>query len=111
MQYYSTRVNLNSLGSTATLAKKGRCVVTAVRAINTTAATAYTQIFDAAAITDVTVGTTVPTWVVRSAANDPSDGDGLPTYGIVFELGVVAASTTTALGSTGATQHVRIGIS
>lgn len=100
----------NSVGATAVLVQKGVVQVTAMHALNTTAAAAFVQYFDAAAITDVTVGTTVPLWVLRSPASSISDGDGLPTHGLVFRLGVVVASTTTPTGSTGATQHVRTGI-
>jgi hypothetical protein len=106
--YAATRVNLDSLTSVATLARGGRCILAAVRAINTVAAASYTQLFDAAAAADVTVGTTIPTWVLKAQSSDPSDGDGLPTMGVVFTLGIVAASTTTATGSTSVTQHVRI---
>ena len=105
----SQRVNANSLTGTATLIVGHRCVLTAVRALNTTAAAAYTQLFDAALAADVTLGTTLPDWAVRSDASDPSLGDGLPESGLVFVNGIVAASTTTLLGSTGAIQHVRFG--
>lgn len=108
--YGATSVKLNSLDATKVLARGGRCILVACHAVNTTGAAAYTQLFDAAAIADVTLGTTVPLWVIKSAANDNSAGDGLPTLGLVFTLGIVAASTTTALGLTGATQHVRLGI-
>lgn len=98
----------NSVGSTATLVVGHACTVVAVRAINTTAAAAYVQLFDAASASDVTVGTTVPRWVVASAANSTSDGDGLANGGILFDNGVVIASCTTVTGNTGATQHVRV---
>lgn len=110
MMYGATPIKLNSLAGTATLARGGRCIVVACHAINTLAATSYTQLFDAALATDVTPGTTLPLWVVKSTASDPSAGDGLPTLGLVFTLGVVACSTTTDTGATGAAQHVRIGI-
>ena len=107
---WSDRVQANTVGATAVRMVAGRVVLTAVRAINLTAADAYLQIFDAAAITDVVVGTTIPTWAVQSDASDPSVGDGLPNGGLVFLLGIVVASTTTSTGSTGANQHVRLGI-
>lgn len=110
MMYGATSVKLDSLTGTATLAKSGRCVLVVCHAINTTAATAYTQLFDSATAAAVTPGTTIPLWVVRSAASDPSDGDGLPTLGLVFVNGIVACSTTTDIGATGAVQHVRVGI-
>ena len=103
-------VKSNSLGATATLIQKGPVCVTAVKAINTTGADAYIQLFDAAAAADVTVGTTVPDWVVLSdfGAGLTSLGDGLPTDGLLFKLGVVAASCTTPTGNSAATQHLRV---
>ena len=98
------------MGATAVLLVGHKCTLTAIRAQNTTAADAYLQLFDAALAADVTVGTTVATWWVQSDANDPSVGDGLSNGGLVFENGVVVASTTTATGNSAATQHVRIGV-
>lgn len=106
----STYITIDSLAETVTLAKSGRCVVTLMHAINTTGAAAYIQLFDAAAITEVTLGTTLPVFVLKSAANDPATHDGIPAGGVVFTRGVCAASTTAVLGSTGAAQHVRLGI-
>ena len=100
-------ISSNSMGAIAVLIQGTACTLVAVRAINTTAADAYVQLFDAALAADVTVGTTVPSWAIQSDANDPSIGDGLPTNGIVFRNGIVAASTTTSTGNTGATQHVK----
>ena len=111
MQPGSGVMELNSLTSTAVLAYKGRCQVTAVRQfIGGLAADAYVQLFDAAAVSEVTVGTTVPKWVVMTdfGAGEVSGGDGLPTHGVIFERGVVAASTTTSTGNGTVTTHVRI---
>jgi len=51
----------------------------------------------------------VPDWVVLSdfGVGLVSVSDGLPTNGLSFRLGLVAASTTTPTGNTGATQHAR----
>lgn len=106
---FSQILSSNSLAGTATLLRSGRVAVSWTHAVNTTAAAAYVQLFDAAAASDVTLGTTVPTYVLKSAASDPSEG-ALPHNGLVFALGIVAASTTTATGSTGAAQHVRLGV-
>lgn len=103
-------VESNSLVGTATLIRTGQVFVNFVTAINTTAAAAYIQLFDAAAAADVTPGTTVARLVFKSAANDPMDPPHLPEDGVRFLLGVVAISTTTATGSTGASQHLRVGI-
>jgi hypothetical protein len=107
MQPGSRILSNDSIGNTATLVQKGAMQVTGMLAMNTTAAAAFVQYFDAAAATDVTVGTTTPFWVIRSPASSISDGDGLPTHGLVFTKGVVIASTTTPTGNSGATQHVR----
>ena len=102
-------VKSNSLAGTAVLVQAGALILTAVHAINTTAADAYLQLFDAAAIADVTVGTTIPDWVVMSdfGVGLVSVSDGLPSFGLSFRNGLVVASTTTPINSTGATQHAR----
>lgn len=105
-------ISLLDVGATAVLAKTGPIQVVAVRAFQAAlAADAYVQLFDAAAVTDVTVGTTKPTWVVMTdfGAGEVSGGDGLPTHGLIFRNGLVVASTTTSAGASGSTQQVRIG--
>jgi len=111
MPSYASAVERNSLGATAQLVRSGKCVLNSVRSTNTTGAVAFVQIFDAAAAGDITVGSTIPRWVIEAEASGISAGDGLPEDGLLFENGIVAASTTTNLGNTGATQHVRFGIS
>ena len=102
-------VKSDSLTGTALLIQTKALILTAVHAVNTTGADAYIQLFDAAAAADVTLGTTVPDWVVMSdfGVGLVSVSDGLPTYGLSFRLGIVAASTTTPTGNTGAIQHAR----
>ena len=100
----------DSVDDTLVLVKGHNCTISAIRAINTTAADAFVQLFDAAAVTDVTLGTTLADWVVHSQADEPSLGDGLPTDGVTFRNGLVIASTTTVDGSAAAEQHVRIAI-
>ena len=102
-------VESNSLAGTATLIQGGALILTSVMAINTTGADAYVQLFDAAAAADVTLGTTVPRWAVMSdfGAGLVAVSDGLPTNGLSFRNGIVAASTTTPTNNTGASQHVR----
>lgn len=110
---YSAIVKSNAVAETPVLIKSGRCVVTAARIFQASAAAdAVLQMFDAAAISAVTVGTTVPDWVVLldSAAGPISGGDGLPTDGLVFNSGVVVACTTTPTGNTGSAANVRLGI-
>jgi hypothetical protein len=96
------------VGATPVLAHAGRCTLTAILAGNTTAQTAYTQIFDAAAVGDVTLGTTLATWVIRANGNEVSEASGLPAGGLVFEKGIVLASTTTQGGTSGAGENVRL---
>jgi len=107
----ATLIKLADVAGTAVLAQKGPIQIVAVRAFQAgLAADAYVQMFDAAAVTDVTLGTTKADWVVMTdfGAGEVSTGDGLPTHGLVFHLGLVVASTTTAAGLTGNTQQVRI---
>lgn len=106
-------IEITDANGTAQLAYKGKCQVVAVRGFQSAlAADAYIQLFDAAAISEVTVGTTKPKWVVMTdfGAGEVSAGDGLPTHGLIFDRGVVVASTTQAANNTGATQQVRIAI-
>ena len=105
----SGNVSSDSLGGTATLLVGYRVTVTEVHAINTTASKGYVQLFDAATAGAVTLGTTVPFRVLTVPADDSADLL-LPTEGLVFDNGVVAAATTTATGSTARTTHVRLGI-
>lgn len=110
MSAFASLLSSNNVGATAVLMQSSLVTLVAIRAINTTAAVAFVQLFDAAAASDVTVGTTIPTWVVKSEASELSIGDGLPDHGLVFTRGLVVASTTTPTGSTGATQHVRVAV-
>ena len=74
---------------------------------NTTAADGFIQLFDAL-IADVTVGTTVPTYVIPVGANGvPSEDFVIP---ILFKIGIVIASTTAVTGATGAIQDVSLRI-
>lgn len=110
MPHYASVLESNSLGATAVLLSGSPATVVSVHAINTTVAVAFIQLFDAATAASVTVGTTVPRWVVSSPATSASSDHGVPSGGIVFRNGIVAASTTTPLGNTGATQHLRLAI-
>ena len=98
----------NNSVTSAALCVTGQVWVKGIHDINTTASTAFVQLFDAAAAADITLGTTVPTYVVRSAATSCSDPHNIPSHGLLFRLGVVVACTTTPLGSTTAEQHVRV---
>ena len=67
---------------------------------------AYAQIFDAAAIADVTLGTTVPKLSIGSGILGTSEGN--PAKPIAFALGICIACSSTALGSTASTADVNI---
>jgi len=107
----SDLLKANAVDGTATLLQKGHLTVTAARIFaDSAAADIILQMFDAASAADVTVGTTIPDWVVvlDSAAAPVSGGDGLPTHGAEFKLGLVVACTTTPVGSTGSAANVRV---
>lgn len=78
---------------------------------NGAAATTYVQLFDAAALTDVTLGTTTPdAWIALPASvavNHPVSTKGL----LNFTKGLVAFSTNSATGNTGATTNATFFIS
>ena len=81
---------------TAVLVQTGKKVIKNMKYINEDSATRFCQLFDAAAVASVTVGTTVPTWIMVAGANGGNDdfvGE------LVFDNGIIAASTTTATGS------------
>jgi hypothetical protein len=82
-----------------------KSTVFSVHISNTTAATAYLQIFDLATAS-VTVGTTTPTYVIGVQAS----GSVNLTFGVPIEhtTGFIIASTTTRTGATGAAQEVTI---
>lgn len=93
------RLKAFGLTATKTLLRTGPCFVTDLRFINTDGGIRFCQLFDAAAIADVTLATTQPDWVLVAAAGGEDDG---PQEALVFDKGIVAAATTTATGDTGA---------
>lgn len=104
---------VTNASATAQLAVGHRCVLVALQAFQTgLAADAYIQLFDAAATSEVTVGTTVPDWIGKLdfGNGEVSDISTLPKDGLVFTRGIVVASTTTATGSSGNTTQVRLAI-
>lgn len=100
-------IRSDSLSNLAVIDTKEQ-IVLAVRMINPSGAAAHVQLFDAAATSAVTLGTTVPLWTVSADTVRSSDGDGLPTNGLKFTTGIVGAVTTTPTGSTTAAAHVRV---
>jgi hypothetical protein len=73
---------------------------------NVSGADAFLQCFNAAAVANVTVGTTTPDYVISAAANAVVQGS-FPR-GIAFPLGLVIASTTATGGASGAAQDVSL---
>ena len=91
---------------TDVLVQTGQTLLLGYDIHNTTGADAFLQCFDAAAVADVTVGTTVPDYVISAAANEVVQGS-FP-FGLAFPKGLVIASCTTTGGNTGAAQDVSL---
>ena len=91
---------LNTLDADPGLAiKASQGVLHGWAVINTAAAVTYVQIFDAAAVTDVTLGTTVPKGSIPLAASGVSV---IMEADLQFATGIVLFATTTLTGNTGA---------
>lgn len=94
------------LAATVTNLTAGGARAAKVIAMNTSAATAFVQVFDLAAA-DVTLGTTVPKYqIVLAATTGFVDLDF--SWLDVFLTRMSAASTTTSGGATGSAAGVRI---
>lgn len=74
--------------------------------VNNTNALAYVQLFDAAAVAGITLGTTVPDAVIPVPPNGQVSRE--LVMPIEFGHGLVAASTTTRGGSIGAATDVML---
>ena len=85
------------------LVATGATLLYSIHLINGAAALTYLQCFNAAALVDVTLGTTVPTIAIPIIASAVLDID--LSKPLLFPLGLVVFSTTTATGSTGATTN------
>ncbi len=79
---------------------------------NNDSAAGYVQLFDAAAIGDVTLGTTAPKWVMTAAATSMST-QLIFCHPLMFSSGLVIAFTSTFKGNdaTGSTAEVFLAIS
>lgn len=77
---------------------------------NNDSAAGFVQFFNAAAIGDVTLGSTTPDFVVGIAATSWAQGQ--MCFPIMFTLGIVMAFATTSTGSgaTGSTAEVNLGL-
>lgn len=92
----------DAVGSTVVNIKaSGQALLGGLKLVNTTAAAAYLQFFDMPAAS-VVLGTTVPKWVVRLAANESTNPSDI-TPPIAFtgaSGGLSCAGTTTPGGNT-----------
>jgi Ca2+/Na+ antiporter len=80
--------------------------ITSISAHNTTGSDAFIQMFNAAALADVTLGTTVPDYVVPLSANLTTSFDA----SLHFGLGCCVFSTTAIGGSTAAVVDAWFGV-
>lgn len=95
---------------TLTLIKTGYTLLHRVELENPNTTGMYLQLFDAAAVSDVTLGVTTPTAVIPIPAGDGTE-NGIRAIGYEsapprFYKGLVYAVTTTATGSTGPTTEL-----
>lgn len=95
------------LADTCVLIHTGQTLFYAIHVVNRTSATAFVQFFNAAAITDVTLGTTTP---VMSLGIHGSTNEfiHMPKALNDFPLGLVVASTTDVGDAIGAEQDVMV---
>lgn len=95
----ATPKRVNGLTTTVTQVVNGQpCGLAAVQIYNASNAVGYLQCFDQVSPSNVTLGTTVPTWVmaVPTVASVSLSMDAAPAR---FEKGLQIAFTTTATGS------------
>ena len=105
----SSRSFNDDADATKVLLRAGDTLINSIDMHNVTAADAFLQLFDAAATGDVTLGTTVPNYVIPNTANG-GVGRSFPVP-LFFTLGVVYASTTATGNDSGAAQDLSIGYS
>ena len=90
--------NTALLATVAQLGKPGRATkVTALNILNPAVAITFIQMFDASAVGDVTIGTTVPDMALAVAIGGVLDWSGIDR---MFGKGLVISATTTATGLT-----------
>lgn len=96
--------------SPAVLIKAGKVSVCGFFQYNPGNAAAYIQFHDAAAIADVTVGTTVPVFAIGAAATSFSQGQF--SRPLQFTLGLVIVCTTTPINNVApnAANHVGLAL-
>ena len=86
-----------ALSTTVTLVKAGKVSLAGFFQYNPSNAAAYVQFFDVSSAGDVTLGTTVPTFVIGAATGSFSQGQFCKP--IQFTNGMAIAATTTPTGS------------
>ena len=106
-------INGNLTGSMPVLLRTGATHVTGALTISIFNATqttppVFTQFFDAATSQAVTIGTTIPDWVIFTSTNSVSGPNAWPANGIQFGSGVVVSCTTTPTGNVESKAHVKI---
>lgn len=93
----SSRIQQLAQGSAQTRIRAGECCLTSIRgyssSLNPNLVQSYIQVFDVATAAEITVGTTSPNWVVQCVSANVTDGDGLPTMGVMIRNGIVIACT------------------
>ncbi len=98
----------DDVAATDILVQAGETLLYSVSLHNTTAADAFFLLYNAAAVADVTVGTTAADYIIPNGANAIVNMSfSKPLH---FAKGLVIASTTATGGSSGAAQDASLGI-
>jgi hypothetical protein len=108
MSYINPFFNDAVAGTPVLVKPMGATSIYLMKLVNTTAATAYLQVF-AVSQANVTLGTTVPYWVIRLTANESVTAVlGGPIPALIDGAGLTIAGTTTPGGLTGAAISVSL---
>lgn len=102
-----------SVTSTAELVRSGSLRLETLEVQNPNTVQIFIQMFDAAAASSVTVGTTTPTLSFLCVAGDGVNTGGTVKdfpKGVMFRDGLVIAVTTTATGSTNPTSAATVNL-
>lgn len=90
----------DTVGATVVNIKaSGQALLCGLKLVNTTAAAAYLQFFDMPAA-NVTLGTTIPKWVVRLGASETTNPSDLTPPVMFSGTGLSCAGTTAPNGAT-----------
>jgi len=88
-------------GAAVNIKASGIVHLFSVKLVNSTAATAYLQFFDKPAAA-VILGTTLPVWTIRLAANETTNPSEVAPLLVFNGTGLSIAGTTTPTGAVGA---------